>query len=71
MADWGVMIGRISSQLGGIAAVTSSRLIGDEASSFLASLVAINSCAPSCKASAFFLSEPERTTTWQPIFAAN
>jgi len=71
MADRGAMIGKIRSQLGGTAAVTSKRFSGEETVSSLAPLVAMNPCAPSLMASAFFLSEPERTTTRQPIFAAN
>ncbi len=71
MADRGAMMGKIRSQLGGTAAVTSNRFSGEETVSFLAPLVAMNSCAPSFMASAFFLSELDRTTTRHPILAAN
>lgn len=42
-----------------------------ETRSSLAPFVAMNSSAPSLRASSFLLSVLEKTTTWQPIFDAN
>ena len=71
MVPPGAMMGRNCSQLGWTEVVTRSWSMGRDKGSVLAILIAKNSVAPSLIASSLLLSELEKTTTSQPIFAAN